>query len=108
MLVLGRSAWSRIWNFRFTIVKEAFQLSCDTDQVVSTSLLRHRSLHCQSNITCDHLWCVKGVASSFLVPSAQGVIECTPENPGKLKVHFCTTQVHSKTEQTRHPCSMLA
>ena len=37
----------------------------------------------------------------FFFDGAQGVIECTRENPGKLKVHLCTAQVHSKPKQTR-------
>ena len=44
----------------------------------------------------------------FCVRDAQGVIECTGENPGKLKVHLCTAQVHPQTEQTKGPCIMLA
>ena len=45
---------------------------------------------------------------SFLVLDAQGVIECTRENPGKLKVHLCKAQVHLEAELTGGPCIMLA
>ena len=52
--------------------------------------------------------CVNVMYMFFFVPDAQGVIECTRENTGKLKEPLCTAQVHSVTEQTRGPCSMLA
>ena len=44
----------------------------------------------------------------FCVPGAEGVIECIRENPGKLKVHLCTAQVHPEIEQTKGPGIMLA
>jgi hypothetical protein len=41
----------------------------------------------------------RGIKLLF-VPDAQGVIECTRENPGSLKVHLCTAQVHSTGHST--------
>ena len=54
------------------------------------------------------MWKLKVPLNFFCVPDAQGVIECTQEDPGKLKVHLCTAQVHPETGQTKGLCIMLA